>query len=232
MKFGTTQSPAMTWGTNTVAPMLACERYPGSKIVALSTGNVYPMKPVSSQGSQETDSLTPLGEYANAAVARERVIQFMCERNDIQATLIRLNYAHDLRYGVISDIAGKIHRGQPIDLSMGYFNAIWQGDANSIILRSLERCQNPPLPINVTSPVVYRVRDIAQRLAKLMRCDVQFVGQEDETALLSDASEMVRLFGEPTVPVDKLVEWVAEWTTAGKPTLGKPTGFETRDGKF
>jgi nucleoside-diphosphate-sugar epimerase len=232
MKFGTSQSPSLTWATNTVAPMLAAERYAGARMVALSTGNVYPMMPIDSTGSRETDPLTPLGEYANAAVARERVFEYFSIRDHSPLALIRLNYAHDLRYGVISDLAQRIANGQPIDLTMGHFNAIWQGDANELILRALSHCGTPPAALNLTSPEIYRVRDVAEQLAKRLGVPVEFTGSEAETALLSDATRLVEQLGRPKVGISKLIEWIADWTRRGGRTLGKPTGFETRDGKF
>jgi nucleoside-diphosphate-sugar epimerase len=231
MKFGTSHDPVPTWATNTIAPVHACERFPNARIVALSTGNVYPMSPVARGGSVESDPLTPLGEYANAAVARERVFQYFAQQG-AAIVLLRLNYAHDLRYGVLTDLAGKIWREEPIDLSMGYFNAIWQGDANAMIMQSFSLCDSPARAINLTSPEIYALRQVAERMGALLGKTPQLCGQEEETALLSNASAMQAELGAPRVPLECLLKWIADWTKRGGTTLGKPTHFETRDGNF
>lgn len=232
MKFGTSSDPVPTWATNTVAPVHVCERFPQSKMVALSTGNIYPLTAVDSAGSQESDSLTPLGEYPNAAVARERVFQYYSTRNASPTAMMRLNYAHDLRYGVITELAQRVWAEQPIDLTMGYFNAIWQGDANDMILRSFEHCQSPAQAINLTSPQAYAVREVASRLGELLDRRPQFRNSEAATALLSDTQRMRQLLGEPQVDLERMLHWIAHWTRIGGVTLGKPTAFATRDGKF
>lgn len=234
MKFGTTSDPVPTWITNTLGPIQASQRYPGSRFVALSTGNVYPLVHLASRGSVESDPLTPIGEYPNAAVARERIFEHYASSAGSLSptTLIRLNYAHDLRYGVISDIAGKIFQQQPIDVSMPAFNAIWQGDANDFILRAFGLCSTPATVLNVTGTTHERVRDIARRLAQNLNCGLKVVGAEQPTALLSDSRKMVELLGEPRVSIDQLVNWIAHWTKIGGLTYGKPTHFESRDGNF
>jgi len=232
MKFGTSNDPVPTWATNTIAPVHVCERFAGSKIVALSTGNVYPLVPIEAEGSRESDPLTPLGEYPNAAVARERIFQYYASRHATPTVLMRLNYAHDLRYGVLTELAGKIWRGEPIDLTMGYFNAIWQGDANEIILRSFAHCQVPAELINLTSPERYSVRTVAEQLGKLMDRQPQLVGSEAPTALLSNTERMQEKFGMPQVGLEQMLEWIAHWTVNDGPTLNKPTHFATRDGKY
>ena len=234
MKFGTTSDPVPTWITNTLGPIQASQRYPGSRIVALSTGNVYPLVDLARRGSVESDPLTPIGEYPNAAVARERIFQHYASSAGSLSptTLIRLNYAHDLRYGVISDIAGKISQHQPIDVSMPAFNAIWQGDANELILRAFGLCSTPASILNVTGPTRERVGDIASRLAQALDCDLRLVGEEQATVLLSDSRKMVERLGEPRVSIDQLVHWIAHWTKIGGLTYGKPTHFESRDGNF
>ncbi len=232
MKFGTSHDPLPTWATNTIAPVHVCERFAGSRIVALSTGNVYPLVPIETVGSHESDPLTPLGEYPNAAVARERIFQFYASRHATPTVLMRLNYAHDLRYGVLTELAGKIWRGEPIDLTMGYFNAIWQGDANDMILRSFAHCQVPAEVINLTSPARYSVRSVAGQLGSLMERQPQFVGSEAPTALLSNTDHMLQKFGMPQVDLEQMLKWIAHWTVIDGPTLNKPTHFATRDGKF
>ena len=232
MKFGTSHDPLPTWATNTIAPVHVCERYSDAKIVALSTGNVYPLSPIAGGGSDESTPLTPLGEYPNAAVARERIFQYYATRNATPTALLRLNYAHDLRYGVLTELAGKIWRGTPIDLTMGYFNAIWQGDANEMILRSLALCTSPAEAINLTSPAIYSVRAVATQLGALLDRQPQFVGREASTALLSNTQRMLAKLGTPQVGVEKLLQWIAHWTIIGGTTLNKATHFATRDGKF
>lgn len=232
MKFGTSTDPVPTWATNTIAPVHVCERFPKAKMVALSTGNIYPLTAVDSAGSLESDPLTPLGEYPNAAVARERVFQYYANRNAAPTAMMRLNYAHDLRYGVLTELAQRVWADEPVDLTMGYFNAIWQGDANDMILRSFEHCQSPARAINLTSPEVYSVRKVASRLGELLERQPQFRSSEAPTALLSNTQRMRQLLGEPQVDLDRMLRWIAHWTRIGGVTLGKPTHFATRDGKF
>jgi hypothetical protein len=231
LKFGTSREPASTWAVNTVVPTYVAERYPCAAIVALSTGNVYALTTAPGLGSVETDSLTPVGEYANAAVARERVFEFFAQRNQNPLALLRLNYAVDLRYGVLVDIARKVHAGEPVDLTMGYFNCIWQGDANDMILRALSLAQSPPLVLNLTGPVL-SVRETALRFGELLGRPVQLVGVEVGTALLSNPARANTLLGPPTTPVDRAIRWTAEWIRQGSRYFGKPTHFETRDGNY
>ncbi len=232
MKFGTSSNPCATWAANTVVPMLTAERYAGSKIVALSTGNVYPMSPIAGAGSSEDDPLMPLGEYANAAVARERVFGFYAGKDQTPTVMVRLNYAHDLRYGVLTDIAHKVWHGKEIDLSMGYFNAIWQGDANEFILRCFSLCSVPVRAINLTSCDKYRVLDVAQGFGELLDRTPKLIGEESPTALLSNASLLQRELGEPRIGLGTMMKWIAHWTRQGGSTLGKPTHFEVRNGKY
>lgn len=232
MKFGTSSDPVPTWATNTVAPVLACQRFAGARMVALSTGNVYPLSSVESRGSNESDPLTPLGEYANAAVARERIFQYFAAEHATPTVTIRLNYAHDLRYGVLTDIAQKIWLDQPVDVTMGHFNAIWQGDANEMVLRAFALCNSPAQPLNVTSPEIYSTREVAERLGALMGKSPRIVGQEADTALLSDATLMERKLGKPRVDLERLLHWIAGWTSHNGKILGKPTHYETRDGNY
>ncbi|RMF41900.1 MAG: NAD(P)-dependent oxidoreductase [Planctomycetota bacterium] len=232
MKFGTSSNPELTWAVNTLVPAMVADRYRTASIVALSTGNVYPLSPVDSTGSREDDPLTPIGEYANAAVARERIFEYCSRRNETAICLVRLNYAHDLRYGVITDIGLKLAGDAPIDVTMGYFNAIWQGDANALILRCFELCSHPPTAINLAGPQRLRVRDVAEQLARRLGREPQFVGRESSTALLSDPTRLVQRFGPPCVDADTLIDWVGHWMANGGPTLGKPTHFEVRDGRY
>ena len=231
-KFGTRQNPSHTWAINTLAPANAMRRYRSAKMVALSTGNVYAFSSVDSGGSMESDPLQPVGEYACAAVGRERIFEHFCHQNKTPVALIRLNYATDLRYGVLTDLATQVASGLPIDVTQGYFNCIWQGDANDLIIRSLALAANPAKPLNVTSLETFAVRDVAQRVADRMGKQVTFTGREAKTALLSNASHCQSLLGGPKTPMDKVIDWVADWVAGGGRLLGKPTHFEVRDGGF
>jgi nucleoside-diphosphate-sugar epimerase len=233
MKFGSSGAQPMTWAMNTHLPGLVARRFAGSRIVALSTGNVYPFASISGRGSTEDEAPDPVGEYAITCLGRERVFSYYSERDATPVALIRLNYANALRYGVLVDIAQRVAAGDPVDVTMGAVNVIWQGDANAAILRCLDVCDSPPTILNVAGPEVLRVRWVAERLAQLL--DVApptFVGNEADTALLSDSSRMVEWFGPLSVDVERLLAWTAAWLRGGGALLGKPTGFQVRDGKF
>ena len=231
-KFGTADVPARTWGANAYVPAIVAERYAGSRIVAFSTGNVYPNTPAPGRGAAEDHALTPIGEYANSCVARERVMEFVCERTATRLAIVRLSYAVDLRYGVLVDLAQRVLRGEPIDVRTAYVNVIWQGDASAQALQCLARADTPPFVVNVTGAEQLSVPDLARRLGRLLRRDPRLVGIAAPDALLSDTSLAQRLFGPPSVPAALLVQWVAAWLLAGGATLGKPTKFEVRDGRF
>jgi len=231
-KFGTEANPSLTWAMNTLAPSHAAERYHSARIVALSTGCVYPLVPVDSGGAKEDSPLDPPGEYAAACLARERLFTYYATQNQTALTLVRLNYAIDLRYGVLHDIAQKIHHGQAIDVAMGHFNCIWQGEANERILRSLGLCAHPPHILNLTAPEILSVRKVATRLGELMKREVQFTGTETDTAWLSNPAESIATFGPLTVDLETQLRWTAHWTDSEGRSLGKPTHFEVRDGKY
>jgi nucleoside-diphosphate-sugar epimerase len=232
-KFGASGAPHRTWAMNAFLPALVGERFSAARIVALSTGNVYPQVPPASGGAAEGTPPSPVGEYAQSCLARERMFEYMAEAHGTRSVLIRLNYATDLRYGVLLDIAQRVYGGMPVDVGMGWLNTIWQGDANAILLRAFELCSAPPDVLNVTGPELISVRDAAHRFAELLgRPAPEFTGEEAETALLNDAHRCSALFGPPRVGADTLIEWTAAWVAAGLPTLGKPTHFETRDGKY
>jgi nucleoside-diphosphate-sugar epimerase len=231
LKFGTADNPAQTWAINTLVPAHVAERYAGAAIVALSTGNVYPLVPAPGSGSTENDPLTPLGEYANATVARERVFEFFARRNGTRLAILRLNYAVDLRYGVLVDIARKVYAGEPIDLTTGYFNCIWQGDANDTILRALSLAQSPPLVLNLTGPML-SVREVAIRFGELLGRPARFAGTEAATALLSNPAKANVLLGTPSTPIEHVMQQTAQWIQRGGRLLDKPTHFESRDGKY
>lgn len=232
MKFGTSGQAALTWATNCLPPAWIGARYPQGRIVAFSTGNVYGWTPITSRGSRETDPLAPIGEYAMTALGRERIYEHVSRSRNIPMALIRLNYACELRYGVLVDLARKVFDGEPIDLTMGAFNTIWQGDANAASLQAFDHLATPPTVFNLTGGEVLRVRDVAEELGRLMDRPVIFVGAEAPEALLSDASETIRRLGPPRLPTSKLIEWVAAWVRDGGGSLGKPTHFEARDGRF
>ena len=232
LKFGTAQNPAATWAINTLVPAHVCERYPRSRIVALSTGNVYPQSEVSRGGSVETDPLTPLGEYANAAVGRERIFEFYSRRQNTPITLLRLFYAVELRYGVLADIARKVHAGEPVALGNGSFNCIWQRDSNELILRSLPLAAVPASAYNLCRPEVFSIREIATRFGELLGRAPGFSGSETGTALLGNSAKLRAAVGSPVTPMESVLRWIAEWVKHGGRDLGRPTHFEVRDGKY
>ena len=231
-KFGTSDAPALTWMTNTVLPSRAVARYCDSRVVAFSTGNVYPLVPAAGAGSRESDPLSPIGEYAASCVGRERIFEDAATRFGTPSVLLRLNYAVDLRYGVLVDLARRILDEQVIDLAMGHVNCIWQGDANAQVLRCLAHTTQPISPINCTGPETLSVRWLVEQLAARMGREGRVKGQEAETALLSDTTQAARLFGYPQVPLGVMLDWVADWVVRGGETHGKPTKFEVRDGTF
>jgi len=231
-KFGSSGRPDLTWAMNSVVPANIALHYRNSRIVAFSTGNVYPLASASGKGSLETDEPGPLGEYAQSCLGRERLIEYYSRECGMQCLLFRLNYAVDLRYGVLVDIARKVYAREPIDLTMGWFNAIWQGDANSYALRSLELCECPPRILNVTGSGKISVREVAEIFGSKFKRPPVFEGQESERALLSNASLCHSLLGQPDVSLETLLTWVAHWVEIGGATLDKPTKFEVTDGKF
>jgi nucleoside-diphosphate-sugar epimerase len=232
LKFGTAQNPSATWAMNTLAPWHLVQRYPKARIVALSTGNVYPLSAVSLGGSKESDPLTPLGEYPNAAVARERIFEFASRHLGTRITLLRLFYAVELRYGVVSDIARILHRREPLPLTNGAFNCIWQRDANELALRSLALADSPPSVWNLCQPTVFSVRDIATQLAQWLGVEPRFVGSEAPTALLGNATPLCSRLGQHSVPMDSILRWTAHWVKNDGLNWNRPTHFEVRDGHY
>jgi nucleoside-diphosphate-sugar epimerase len=232
MKFGTDGREPQTWAINSYLPGEVARRFADSRIVAFSTGNVYPPVPAETGGCQEDDETGPVGEYAQSCLGRERVFQYFSERNDTPVCLFRLNYAVEARYGVLTDIATWVHEGDPVPVEMGYVNVIWQGDANSVCFRSLELADSPAEILNVTGPEVLSVRDIAERFADRFDTDVEFRGETRETALLNDASECHDRYGEPKVSVDEVIDLIASWIEDERPTMDKPTKFHVRSGEF
>ena len=232
-KFGTTGNPSGTWAMNAAVPAFVAERYAGARTVVFSTGNVYALTPADGGGSRESDPPSPVGEYAFSCLARERIFAAAASRHRTPIAIVRLNYAHDLRYGVLTDLALRIVRGEPIDLGMGFVNVIWQGDANAFALAALAQAAQPePFVVNVAGPETHRVADLARALGARLGVEPVFAGTEGRDALLSDASRMRTLLEHPLLPTDTLLDWVAGWVRAGGALLGKPTSFERRDGRF
>jgi nucleoside-diphosphate-sugar epimerase len=231
-KFGSTIRPDLTWAMNAIAPALAAYNYRHSKIVVFSTGNVYGIRDTASGGSRETDPPSPAGEYAQSCLARERIFEYHSNEYRTECLIFRLNYSIDLRYGALVDIARKVYFGEPVDVTVPAFNAIWQGDANSYALRALGLCSSPPRILNVTGSEIISVREAAQSFAAQFghRCQIQ--GQEGKGALLSDASLCHSLLGPPSVSFPMLMKWVGYWVMQGSPTLDKPTHFEVVDGSY
>jgi len=232
LKFGSTEDAARTWAMNTYLPSIVCRKYPDSRIVAFSTGAVYGLTSRAEAGSRETDSPQPVGEYAMSCLGRERMFEYFSRAWTIPAALIRLFYACELRYGVLVDLAHKILSGDPIDLAMGSFNIIWQGDCNTMTLLAFDHVASPPFVINVTGPEMLSIREVSVTMGRLMGKTAKFHGAELETACLGNAAPAHRLFGQPRVSAEQLIEWVADWVKRGGQTLGKPTHFEVRDGKY
>jgi nucleoside-diphosphate-sugar epimerase len=232
MKFGTEGNQPLTWATNAYIPAVVAQKFRRSRIVVFSTGNVYPLVPVGSGGARESHQLGPIGEYAQSCLGRERIFEYFGARYGTSALLLRLNYAIDLRYGVLLDVAQKVFRGTPVDLAMGYVNVIWQGDVNDAAIRCLALCSDPLRALNVTGPETISIRWLATRFGELLGEDVTFEGKESDMALLSDASEFHRLLGYPSVKLDQMIQWVAHWVSISGQTLNRPTHFEERDGRF
>jgi nucleoside-diphosphate-sugar epimerase len=231
-KFGTTGAPALTWGMNTLVPANCAERYRDSRIVAFSTGNVYALTPIAIGGSCETDQPAPVGEYAASCLGRERVFEFYADRYGTRVAIVRLNYAIDLRYGVLVDLALRVWREEEIPVAMGYVNVIWQGDANRIAIECLTHAASPPFTINVTGAQALNVRQLAERFGQAFRKRVRFGGTERDDALLSNTSRMLATFAPPAMTIDEMISRVADWVSHDGSLLGKPTRFEARDGKF
>jgi len=231
-KFGTAGALSLTWAMNVAVPAIAAEAFRGNRIVVFSSGNIYPFGPVAAGGSVELDPPQPVGEYAQSCLGRERIFEHYSEKYGTPGRNIRLNYAIDMRYGVIRDIGEKVFAGEPLDLTTGSVNVIWQGDANSHILRCLAHCTTPATPLNVTGPETVSVRAVARAFGERFGKDPVFEGTESDRCWLVNAGEAARLFGNPSVPLNKMVDWVADWLQRGGSDYGKPTGYGSRDGKF
>ena len=232
MKFGSTGNESMTWMMNVYLPGMICQRFSRSRIVALSSGNVYGLSPVVHGGSVESDPLRPVGEYAMSAVGRERIFDHFSRTMGIPMALLRLNYANELRYGVLSDLARAVWNEQPVDLDMGSFNAIWQADANAMVLESFDHVDSPPRVLNLAGPELLSVRRVAEDFGRLLGKRVTLRGHEAADSLLSNGQLAHRMFGYPRVGARQMVEWIAAWVRRGGESLDKPTHFQVREGNF
>jgi len=232
LKFGSSQRAGDTWAVNCWMPANFCRRFADSRMAAFSTGNVYPLTPLALGGSVENDPLAPVGEYAASCVGRERMYEYFSRSAGTRVSILRLNYACELRYGVLVDLARQILAGEPIDLRMGAVNVIWQGDANAMALHSLAHAATPPFVVNIAGPEMLSVRRICQQLGDRLGQSPVFVGEESGEALLSNGQLGHRLFGYPRVSIEQLCDWIADWVKGGGEMLAKPTKFQVRDGKF
>ena len=231
-KFGTQGDPELTWALNVYMPGIVARHFSSSRIVAFSTGCVYPLVPASSGGSVEEDPPDPVGEYSQSCLGRERIFEHFSKINATPVCLFRLNYAIDLRYGVLYDIGRKVWTGEPVDVNVAHFNVIWQGDANNQALLSLEHCGRPASILNVTGPELLSTRQVALQFGELMRKDVTFRGEESPTAYLNNAAKAAGHFGRPRVQVQQMLRWTAQWIEQGGRSLNKPTNFEVSDGQY
>lgn len=231
-KFGTTGDEPFSWAMNVHAPGIVAEAFAGSRIVAFSTLCVYPYAPVSGPGCDESTPPEPLGEYANSCVGRERVFQYFSAQNGTPGRLIRLNYAVDLRYGVLFDVATWVRNGEAIDLRMGHANVIWHGDVNAQVLRALCHCEVPASPLNVGAPAATPIADLARGFGQRFGATPLFENTPEPTAWVNDTEAASRLFGYPLVPLPRMIDWVADWIDREMPHYGKPTGYQLRDGRY
>jgi nucleoside-diphosphate-sugar epimerase len=231
-KFGSTGAESLTWAMNCLVPSAVCRHFEASRIVAFSTGNVYGLTGVGAGGSRETDVPQPVGEYAMSCLGRERVFEYFSQTRGTRVAILRLNYAVEMRYGILVDLARRVLAGEPIDLAMGYVNVIWQADANRIALCALAHAASPPLVVNVAGTEEVSVRQVSGWLARALSRQAAFIGVESPDALLSNGSRGWSLLGTPGIDVARLVDWTADWLARGRATSGKPTRFESREGRF
>jgi hypothetical protein len=231
-KFGAEGDLSLTWAMNAHVPALVAQAFATSRILAFSTGCVYPFVPIDGGGADEGLAPNPRGEYAQSCVGRERMFEYFSRKFSTPGRLFRLNYAIDMRYGVLHDIASKVLHGKPIDVSLGHVNFIWQGDAAAQALRCLAHCDTPTSPINVSGHEILAVRDLAQKFGTLLGREPVIVGKEEPTAWLTNTSQAVKLFGLPVVDTAQLIAWTADWVARSMPSLGKPTKYEVRDGRY
>lgn len=231
-KFGSSGNPSMTWAMNSLLPVRAVERYRDAQICYVSSGNVYAFTSVTGSGATESSATEPVGEYAQSRLGGERLADYAARSTGAQLCTLRLFYATELRYGIIHDIAWRVWTGEPIDVTMGHVNQIWQGDANAYLARSFPLCTNQPTTLNMTGEGVLWVRAIAVRIGTAVGREPVFVGHEADTALLGDTTALVKRLGAPETPIDDVIDWMARWVQAGGTSYGKPTKYESRTGDF
>ncbi|WP_226781544.1 NAD-dependent epimerase/dehydratase family protein [Oceaniglobus trochenteri] len=231
-KFGSEGNQSLTWAMNTGVPALVAEAFAQSRIAVFSTACVYPFVDIARQGAREDLRLDPPGEYANSCVGRERMFEHGALTRGTKVSLIRLSYAIDMRYGVLHDVASAVAEGRPVALESGHCNVIWQGDANDVALQTLARADTPPFVLNLSGPELVSVRRLAEKFGEFFGREPVFSGTENPTAWIVDTSLQQRLYGYPTVPLPRLIEWTAQWMQGGGGSLGKPTHFEVRDGRY
>ncbi len=231
-KFGTAGGEHLTWATNGYLAGHLGRRYRDSRMVAFSTGNVYGLRELTRGGANERDATEPLGEYAASCLARERLLEDVSHRLGLRLLLYRLNYSIELRYGVLVEVATAVRDETPVDLTTGAVNVLWQGDANAYALRALSWCESPPRVLNATGPETVSIRGLATEFGRLLGVEPTFTGEEQPSALLSDASLAHHLFGYPGVPLAQAVIWTADWVTRGGVTVDKPTKFQVRTGRY
>lgn len=232
LKFGMSENPSLAWAMNCYTPALVARRFRASRLVAFSTGNVYGLTTPASGGSVETDAPQPIGEYAMTTLGRERIFEHFCRTQGTPTALLRLNYATELRYGVLVDLALAVLQGRPIDVTMSHVNVIWLGDANALTLAAFAHVASPAKIINLAGGEILRVRDVCERFGELLGRRPEFTGQESPVALLNNGHAGRRLLGQPSVDADRMIRWTAAWVARGGENLGKPTHFQVRSGKY
>ncbi len=231
-KFGSAGNQSLTWAMNVEVPAIIAEAFAQSRITAFSTACVYPFVDIAGQGAREDLDLNPPGEYANSCVGRERMFEHYSRTHGTKVALIRLSYAIDMRYGVLHDVASAVQAGEPVQIDSGHCNVIWQGDANDIALQSLARADNPPFVLNLSGPELLSVKRLGEKFGEKFGKEPVFAGKEQDKAWIVDTSLQQQLFGYPSVPLPRLIDWTANWLTKGQRSFGKPTHFEVRDGAY